>query len=75
MKYYALIRSRYNYCDTFNYTLGYFKDKDTAEYLALEFAKLYGNDLLSYHVDEIEIDETPIEQWELAFEKLKKDAE
>lgn len=75
MKYYSLIRSYDNYCDIFDYVLGYFKDKDIAEYLADELTKLYGSDRLSYSVREIEINETPIEQWESVFEKLKEEAE
>jgi ubiquinone biosynthesis protein UbiJ len=75
MKIYEIIRSYYDYADVHEFTVGRFREKDLAEYLADEFSKKFGNEMLSYFVREVELFENKLENWEEIYKMLEKEAE
>jgi hypothetical protein len=65
MKIFSLVHNYYDYCNNWENSLGYFTNRELAEYLCWELGKKYDNinDQHSFWVQEIFVDNSELESY------------
>ena len=75
MKAYIIVKNYYDYCDNWKTTVGYFSNKDVAEYVCAELQKSENHPETSYWVEPVEIRENLFdmsEDLDKIYQEIKK---